>query len=73
MFKKRLVYQVDEMEAIDFCRILGKYGFQYNISKLRKVARNDGTNWNRYYREFVVYATNRQARMLNDELNGGTF
>lgn len=35
MFKKTLVFSVEEKEVINFCRLLGRYGLRFKIGKLR--------------------------------------
>lgn len=69
MFKKKLVFEVAEMEAINVCRIIGKYGLRFEISKLHSIVRPDDDSRKLYYRVFTVYATKRQAYELYEELN----
>lgn len=68
-FKKKLLFKIEESEAIDFCRILGKYGLEFKISQVRSVPRNDGRSPSLKYRVFAVYVTEHQARALERELN----
>lgn len=69
MFKKTLTFNVNEKEAIDFCRILGKYGFHFNISRLRNPAGEGCAERKSNYRTFTVFASKRQAYALYEELS----
>lgn len=70
MFKKKLLYTVEASEVVNFCRILGKYGLKFKISQERRTLRKgDHDNRYLYYRVFAVWASSRQARILQDELN----
>lgn len=69
MFKKKWYFQVEDCSAIDFCKLLGKYGIKFEIGKLRTVAREDDPNRKLYYRVFAVRASNHQAKKLVDELS----
>lgn len=68
-FKKKLLFRIEESEAIDFCRILGKYGLEFKVSQVRSVPRDDESNKRTYYRVFAVYVTEHQSRALERELN----
>lgn len=70
MFKKKLLFKVEESDVVNFCRILGKYGLKFKVSQARSVPRKDGSNLCWYYRAFAVYASSRQARALYADLNG---
>lgn len=69
MFKKKLMFKIEDAEVIEFCRLLGKYGLRFEIGKLRSVARDDDGGRKLYYRVFAVYATKRQTYTLYEELN----
>lgn len=69
MFKKKLMFNVEDMEAIDFCRILGRHGLRFEITNLCSVARENDTTRKLNYRVFTVYATRRQAYALYEDLN----
>lgn len=69
MFKKTLVFSVEEKEVINFCRLLGKYCLRFKISKLRNSTRLDENNQAVAYRVFTVYASKRKAYALYEELN----
>lgn len=67
MFKDRFAFGIDDMEALDFCRVLGKHGFRFEVSELRNTVAPDGSKRN--YRVIVVYATRRKSRLLYDEFD----
>lgn len=67
MFKERIAFGIDDMEALDFCRILGKYGLRFEVSELRNTVTPDGSKRN--YRVVTVWATKRQSRLLYDEFD----
>lgn len=70
MFKKTLVFSVEEKEVINFCRLLGSYGLRFKIGKLRSsTARIGDENQSVTYRVFTVYASKRKAYALYEELN----
>lgn len=70
MFKKTLVFSVEEKEVINFCRLLGRYGLRFKIGKLRSsTARIGDENQSVTYRVFTVYASKRKAYALYEELN----
>lgn len=68
MFKKKLVFSVEDTEVINFCRLLGKYGLRFKIGKLRSSATTDD-NRMMTYRVFTVYASKRKAYALYEEVN----
>ena len=54
MFKRKLKFRVEDMEAINFCRILGKYGLKFELGKRRTIAL-EGENDKKFcYRVFIV-------------------
>lgn len=69
MFKQRLVFKVEGKESIDFCRLIGKYGFKFKVGGLRKYMDEQDMNKIKHYREFVVFASKRKAYKLYDEIN----
>lgn len=69
MFKKTLVFSIEEKEVINFCRLLGKYCLRFRIGKLRNSTRLDENNQAVSYRVFTVYASKRKAYALYEELN----
>lgn len=69
MFKKVLVFSIEDKEVINFCRLLGKYGLRFRIGKLRSSARLSDDNQALTYRVFTVYASRRKAYALYEELN----
>lgn len=69
MFKKKLVFRVEDMEAVDFCKILGKYGFRFKIGKRCEITLGDDENRKLHYRVFTVYASRRKAYALYKDLN----
>lgn len=70
MFKrKKLICNVEDMEAINFCRVLGKYGLKFDISELRRVSKEEGdTRKQQHYRVFIVYTTEHKVDEIYDEL-----
>lgn len=69
MFKRKLKFRVEDMDAINFCRILGKYGLKFELGKRRTIAL-EGENDKKFcYRVFMVYASRRKAYKLYEELN----
>lgn len=70
MFKKTLVFSIEEKEVINFCRFLGRYGLRFKIGKLRNsTVRAGDDNQVVTYRVFTVYASKRKAYTLYEELN----
>lgn len=67
--EKTVMFNIDEMEAINFCRTLGRYGVKFEISDLRSVVRADDETKKRYYRVFMVHATKKQMDELCKGLN----
>ena len=41
MFKKKFIFKIIDSEALNFCKILGRYGVKFEIGKLHTVANAD--------------------------------
>ena len=67
--EKMLMFDIDEMEAINFCRTLGRYGVRFEISELKSAPREDDETKRRYYRVFTVRASKKQMDELCQGLN----
>lgn len=67
--EKTVMFDIDEMEAINFCRALGRYGVKFEISDLRSVARADDETKKRYYRVFMVHGPKKRVDELCKRLN----
>lgn len=68
MFKKKQAIKIENMEAINFCRLLGKYGIKFEISGIRSIVSDDGSN-KKFYRLFTVYTSRHRAYELLHEFN----
>lgn len=66
--EKIFMFDIDEMEAINFCRTLGRYGARFEISELKSIRREDDETKRRYYRVFTVRASKKQMDELCKEL-----
>ena len=79
--KKRLIFPVADMDAIDFCRILGKYSLKFEIGELRESPRSKITESSskedyirkQHYRIFTVYVSEHKSADLQDELMSNHF
>ena len=79
--KERLLFCVADMDAIDFCRVLGKYGLKFEIGELRESPRSKITESSskedyihkQHYRIFTVYVSEHKAAALQDELMSNHF
>lgn len=69
MFKKRLIFKIDAKEAINFSRILGRFGLKFEIGKARCPAGDVDPDNKNFYREFRVMATKRQSYKLFEAIN----
>lgn len=67
--EKTVMFNIEEMEAINFCRTLGRYGVRFEISELKSIPREDDETKRRYYRVFMVRASKKQMDELCKELN----
>lgn len=67
--EKSMIFNIPEMEAINFCRTLGRYGVRFEISELQSIPREDDETKRRYYRVFRVHASKKQMDELCKELN----
>lgn len=65
MFKTKIVFGIDDVDVLDFCRILGKHCLRFKVGELHSTVSSDGTK--KHYRVFEVWATNRQNRKLQDD------
>lgn len=63
-----LKFEIDEMDAINFCKVLGKHGLKFEIGDLCSVIRPNDVSKKRYYRVFTVYAPKKQMTGLLKEL-----
>lgn len=79
--KERLLFCVADMDAIDFCRVLGKYGLKFEIGERRESPRSKITESSskedyirkQHYRIFTVYVSEHKAAALQDELMSNHF
>ena len=79
--KERLLFCVADMDAIDFCRVLGKYGLKFEIGELRESPRSKITESSskedyirkQHYRIFTVYVSEHKVAALQDELMSNHF
>ena len=79
--KKRLIFYIADMDAIDFCRILGKYGAKFEIGERRESPRSKITESSskedyirkQHYRIFTVYISKHKSADLQDELMSNHF
>ena len=79
--KKRLFCHVADMDIIDFCRVLGKYGLKFEIGELRESPNSKITESSskedyickQHYRIFTVYVSEHKAADLQDELKSNHF
>lgn len=67
--EKTVMFNIEEMEAINFCRTLGKYGVRFEISELQSIPREDDESKRIYYRVFTVRAPRKQLDQVCYELN----
>lgn len=67
--EKSMIFDIPEMEAINFCRILGKYGVRFEISELQSIPREDDKAKRIYYRVFTVRAPRKQLDQVCYDLN----
>ena len=67
--EKSMIFNIPEMEAINFCRALGRYGVRFEISELKSIPREDDETKRIYYRVFRVRASKKQIDELCKELN----
>lgn len=63
-----LKFEIDEMDAINFCKVLGKHGLKFEIGDLCSVIRPNDATKKRYYRVFTVHAPKKQMNELLKEL-----
>lgn len=61
-------FEIDEMDAISFCKALGKHGLKFEIGDLCNVIRPNDANKKRFFRVFTVHAPKKQMSELLKEL-----
>lgn len=67
--EKSVMCDVDEMEAINFCRALGRYSVKFEISDLRSAPKADDDTKKRYFRVFIIHGPKKQMDELCKRLN----
>lgn len=67
--EKSMIFNIPEMEAINFCRTLGRYGVRFEISELQSIPREDDKTKRIHYRVFRVHASRKQLDQVCYDLN----
>lgn len=67
MFKKKMFYRVEDLEALNFCEYLGRKGLKFAISGIRDDV-DPETCRKTHYRVFTVYMPVFKAKTLHKEL-----
>lgn len=62
MFEQKMTLRIKDREAIDFCKVLGKYGVKFDITDANETELC-------HYKNFTIRATNSKIREMYGEFS----